>query len=125
MSKGMKLLGIALLVSAALSGMADDAPSQRMGKVKTVDFITAVKVGDVLLPAGEYKVQELMDGDSHLLVFKTMNNQEKVRVRCNLVELPRKVAQTEQDARKNDAGEPVLQSLAFQGEKARHDIGTQ
>ncbi|MBZ5566412.1 MAG: hypothetical protein LAN64_01035 [Acidobacteriia bacterium] len=125
MSKGTKLLGIALLASVALAGMAADTPSQTMGKVRTVEFITAVKVGGVLLPAGEYKVQELMDGDSHLLAFKTMNDKEKVRVHCNLVELPNKVAQTEQGAQRNDAGERILHSLAFKGEKARHEIANQ
>lgn len=125
MSKGTKLLGIALLVSVAWAGMAADAASHGMGKVRTINFMSAMRVGGVLLPAGEYKVQELMDGERHVLVFKTMNNHEKVRVHCTLVELPRKVAQTEEDARSNDSGEQVLQSLAFRGEKTRHDIADQ
>ncbi len=124
MNKRVQLLGMLLLVFATLGAAAADAPSpsHKAGKLRSIDFHTAVKVGGVLLPAGAYKVQELTGSEDNMLVFESKKHQELVRVHCKRSDLPRKVAQTEQSTMQNDAGEQVLQSVAFAGEKIRHDI---
>ena len=125
MSKGTKLLGIALLASVALAGMAADTPSQTMGKVRTVEFITAVKVGGVLLPAGEYKVLHTMEGDNHVMVFQQMNvgkkNQATAKIKCTLKTLD-KAADQSLIGYKSENNEKVLNFLQFKGDTAVHQF---
>jgi hypothetical protein len=122
MSRGLKVFGVALILTVAVSMLAADATYPNTGKTWNINFTKEVKVGTVLLPAGEYRVQHVVDGDNHLLVFKAANNREKARVPCRVEPLSGKVDQNTQVANRNDAGELVLQSLAFKGDKFRHEL---
>ncbi len=122
MNNRVQLLGMALLVSAVLTAAAAHASSHKQGKMRSVSFITPVRVGGVVLSPGEYEIRELTDGDAHMLVFITSSGREKVRVPCKLAELRAKVSKNEQVTHETDGGERVLDSLAFAGEKIRHDI---
>ena len=122
MSKALKVLGIALLLTAAVSMMAADASYPATGKVWNINLPSAMKVNGVLLPAGDYKVQHIVDGGNHVLVFKTRNDKEKVRANCKLEKLPNKVDETIEVSDLNSAGERVLQSVAFKGDTFRHEL---
>jgi len=109
------LLSIALLASAAQYkfGIAD---------TRRLTFSEPVRVGDVMLPKGDYEVTHSMQGMDHIMVFRQLNARQpaEVRVKCQLVPLPRKAEQTQQEFVINAANERVLHTLIFQGDTAQH-----
>jgi len=120
--KGLKVLVIALLLlTVASAAMAADASSVDVGKSWTLTLDQPTRVGATLLPAGEYNVRHLKDGEEHVLAFKA-GKKEMARVSCKMEELPKKAATTTLLKNKNDAGEQVLMSVAFEGDKFQHDL---
>lgn len=123
--KGLKVLGIALLLLLGMSVMAADTSSKAsaadVGKSWTVNLNKPTHVGAALLPAGDYKVQHLKDGDSHVLVFRTAKK-EIARVNCTMAPLSAKAADTLVTTDKNSAGERVLTRIAFRGDTFEHDV---
>lgn len=81
-------------------------------------------VGDVLLPAGDYKVIHTMEGENHIMVFKKLNtkNPAEARVKCQLVPLTQKATRSEQIFVFNAANQRVLHTLIFKGESAQHEF---
>ena|SRR5579864_7454610 len=108
-------LGLSVLAGTSQNkfGVAD---SQK------IMFSEPIRVGDTLLPSGEYQVLHSMDGDQHIMVFKQLNTQRpaEVRVQCQLVPLKQKAARTETRFAFNAANERVLQVLVFKGDSAQH-----
>jgi hypothetical protein len=81
-----------------------------------------VKVGDVLLPAGDYIIEHVMEGTNHIMVFRASDNKDaKVRVNCKMVDLPKKSDITFQEYSTIN-GERVLTSMTFRGDKFKHDL---
>jgi len=118
----MKLkIATALLLLTAVSAMAADASNADINKSWKLTLYHATRVGSALLPAGEYKVQHLKDGGQHVLVFKA-DKKEMARVGCTMESLPKKTAMTTVLENKNDAGEQVLISIAFEGDTVQHDL---
>jgi len=116
----MVLLAVCVLGLAALAvagqnqfGVADS---------RNVKFSAPIRVGDVLLPQGEYQVLHNMQGDEHIMVFKQLNARKplEVRAKCKLVPLSMKASQNEQAYTMNAANERVLQRLVFKGDTAQH-----
>jgi hypothetical protein len=89
------------------------------GKTRNITFNNDVKVGDKLLPAGEYKVLHLMEGNEHTLVFKSTTNVEKVRVKCNMVDLGKKSPDTLSEF-KVVGNERILTAIVFRGDNFKH-----
>jgi hypothetical protein len=87
-----------------------------------VSFGEPLKVGDVVLPKGEYKVQHTMEGENHIMVFSQLHtsNPATVRVKCQLVPLKVKAPTTQLLYGHNDANTHVLQELVFAGDTAKH-----
>jgi hypothetical protein len=87
-----------------------------------VTFTEPVRVGDTLLPSGDYQVLHTMDGNYHIMVFKQLNTGRtaEARVQCQLVPLPKKATRTETGYVLNASNERVLQSLTFKGDSAQH-----
>jgi hypothetical protein len=118
--KKIAIITILLLCVGALA-FAADTKGLGIGKTQYITFINDTKVGDKVLTAGEYRVLHLMEGSEHTLVFKSADRgDEKVRVKCNMVELRKKADQTTTEFNKNANGERVLTALTFAGERYRH-----
>jgi hypothetical protein len=109
------VLGLSALLSAGANqfGVAD---------TRQISFDKPMRVGDVLLPSGQYQVLHTMQGDTHIMVFKQMNAKKpaEASVKCQLVPLKEKAERTEKIYIVNAANERVLQTLVFRGDLAAH-----
>ena len=88
--------------------------------VHKLTLTAATRVGDALLPQGQYEVRHVMEADSHFMVFKQLSGKAEARVKCNLVPLKQKAERNEVTYVLNAAQERVLQTLKFSGDKAEH-----
>ena len=109
------VLGLAVLATAANNkfGVAD---------VHRVSFVNNVRVGDVVLPQGDYEIRHVMEGENHIMVFHRIGgkNTPDARVKCELVPLQKKASQSQRSYVTNAANEQVLHELVFAGETAKH-----
>jgi hypothetical protein len=109
------VLGLSLVASAGENkfGVADN---------RNITFSEPMRVGEMLLPRGDYQVLHTMDGNYHIMVFKQLHSKRpaEARVHCQLVPLQKKAARTETAYALNAANERVLHSLIFQGDSAQH-----
>ncbi len=64
----VKMIAVLLLVGMAGLAMAE---LNKFGVADTqkVTFNDPMKVGSVMLPKGEYKVQHTMEGSDHIMIF--------------------------------------------------------
>jgi hypothetical protein len=90
--------------------------------VRKVTLSAATRVGDVLLPQGDYEVRHVMEAENHIMLFKQLgtNKPAEARVKCNLVALKEKADQTQVIYESNGANERVLRTLRFKGDLAEH-----
>jgi len=109
------VLGLSVLAVAGQNqfGVADS---------HNISFSTPMRVGDVLLPKGEYQVLHTMEGQEHVMVFRQLNTKKpaEARVKCQLQPLSTKAPRTEQSYVLNAANERVLHTLIFRGDSAQH-----
>jgi len=108
------VLGVAVLATAANNkfGVAD---------VHKINFMNSVRIGDVVLPQGDYEIRHVMEGENHIMVFHRIGGKTaEARVKCELVPLPQKASQTQRSYVTNAANEQVLHELVFAGESAKH-----
>jgi hypothetical protein len=112
---GICVLGLTMLAGAGQNqfGVADS---------HNINFSTPVRVGDVLLPKGEYQVLHTMENQEHVMVFKQLNTKKPVeaRVKCELLALSARAPRTEQTYAINASNERVLHVLVFRGDSAQH-----
>lgn len=122
--KKIAIISVLLLCCGAFAFAADtNAKDMGVGKTQTINFITDVKVADKVLPAGEYRVQHVMEGDNHIMVFRSLaNNSEQARVKCNMVELKTKAGQTSSEILKNPNGDRVVTAITFAGTRYKHQF---
>ena len=87
-----------------------------------VTFSDPVRVADTLLPSGDYEILHTMEGQDHVMVFRQLRSRKpvEVKVKCTLVTLPEKAANTQKIYALNAANERVLRELIFKGDKAKH-----
>jgi hypothetical protein len=87
-----------------------------------ISFGEPVKVGEVVLPKGEYKVEHTMEGENHIMVFSQLHtsNPATARVKCQLVPLQVKAPATQLLYGHTAANLNVLQELVFAGDTAKH-----
>src|SRR5437016_11640286 len=87
-----------------------------------ISFGEPVKVGEVVLPKGDYKVQHTMEGENHIMVFTQLNASEPAvaHVKCQLVPLDKKAEHTQVIYGHNQADTHVLQEMLFAGDTAKH-----
>ena len=109
------VLGLSLLAVAGQNqfGVSDS---------RKVSFTSPMKVGNVLLPQGDYLVLHTMEGQDHVMIFKQLNTKKpaEARVKCQLVTLASKAPRDEQIYLVNGADVRVLHSLVFRGDSAQH-----
>jgi hypothetical protein len=79
-----------------------------------------MRVGAVVLPAGDYVIRHTMDGQEHIMVFQRARTKDEIKVKCTLVQLAKKAEHNETIYQLNAANERVLQELVFAGDKAKH-----
>jgi len=110
---------LCMLALAALAVAADNAMGIR--DINRVTFVAPIRVGTVLLPAGDYVVKHTMEGQEHVMVFEPAKGKgPNAKIKCNLVKLGQKAERTETIYAVNAANERVLQELVFQGDTAKH-----
>jgi hypothetical protein len=112
---GMCVLGLSLIAVGKQNqfGVAD---------VRNFELTAPTRIGDVLLPKGDYRVSHTMQGQDHVMVFTQLNAKKpaEARVKCQLVPLPKKAGRDEQTFAINAANERVLHTLIFKGDSAQH-----
>lgn len=119
MTKKIAILTVLFAFILGLTAFAADA-NFGVGKTRNITLLSETKVGSTVLPAGEYKVQHLMEGNEHIMVFKSVsNNKEKARVKCTMEKLDRKADQTMSLIQTVD-NQRVLTALIFAGDTYRH-----
>src|ERR1035437_1911771 len=116
----LKVLGISMCV-LALGAMAI-AGTNNMGirDVRNVTFVAPMRVGTVVLPAGDYVVRHTMEGQEHIMVFQRVRSKDEFKVKCTLVPLPQKAEQNQTIYELSAGNERVLQELVFRGDTAKH-----
>jgi hypothetical protein len=122
----MKVMLVALFV-LCVSGLLVAANLNKFGVAdqRQVTFYDPVKIGDTVVPPGEYKVLHTMDGDNHIMVFQQMNvskkSQATAKVKCDLKALD-KPADANLIGYKNEGTSRILNFLQFKGDKAVHQF---
>ncbi|MBV8207318.1 MAG: hypothetical protein JO041_11040 [Acidobacteria bacterium] len=110
------LLGLGVALGSQLNqfGIADS---------QQVTFSTAVKIGDTLVPAGDYKVLHTMQGEDHIMLFEQQGVPKSkagyAKVKCTLKPLD-EAARTNEARFRNESGVEILTLLQFKGDKAQH-----
>ncbi len=105
---------------SAVAVAADNPPGT--ANSYTVNFSEKVRVGDQLLPAGDYEIRHMMEGSEHVMVFHQLKTRKPVEVRakCTLIPLTEKADKDQRIYTLNAANERVLQELIFKGDTAKH-----
>jgi hypothetical protein len=85
-----------------------------------VSFPVAVRVGNLTLPAGDYRVKHVTDSNRHLMIFGASNETNEYRVPCRLEPLPERSKTTEQQYELDASGQNRLIALTFEGEQFKH-----
>ena len=90
--------------------------------VRKVTLTAPTRVGDVLLPQGDYEVRHVMEAENHMMVFQQLgvSKPAQARVKCNLVQLKGKAESNQVIYESNGANERVLRTLRFRGDLAEH-----
>lgn len=108
---------VVLIISAAAMAANQFGISDK----RQVTFYNPVRIGDTLLPAGEYTVLHQMQGNDHIMVFsKPGKKPVEARVKCTLTPLSTAAPQSQVEFRLNAAKEHVLTRMVFQGDRAEH-----
>jgi hypothetical protein len=111
-------IAVVLCVSGVLSAKTN---KYGVADVRKVTLSAPTRVGDVLLPQGQYEVRHVMEADSHIMVFKQIGGKSaEARVKCNLTPLQQRVGHDQVVYTLNAANERVLQTLRFSGDSAEH-----
>lgn len=122
----MRVLKVVAVVAVCLiaAGVLLAANQNKFGVADTriVTFDQPMLVGNVLLPQGDYQVKHTMDGDNHVMVFTQLHTKKaaEARVKCTLVPLPQKAAQSATLYTRDASDRHVLQELVFKGDQAKH-----
>lgn len=109
------VLGVTVLAAAGTNSMG-------VADLQKITFTGTVRIGDTVLPAGDYEVRHVMEGQEHIMVFHAVGKTKApdARVKCSLQPLPQKADQTQKVYTVNAANEQVLQAIIFRGDTAKH-----
>ena len=115
---------LAIAVSVCLLNVVAVAGQDQLGiaDVYRISFPEPVRVADTMLPAGNYEIRHVMEGENHFMVFHQLGVKKPVEVRakCTLVPLPEKAVESQKFYMLNAANERVLHELIFKGDRAKH-----
>ena len=118
-SKVLVLVVISVLMVAVLASAGDKLG---IANYQRVSFSGNVRVGDVVMPQGDYEVKHVMEGENHIMVFNRLGGGKAAsfRVKCSLLPLGEKAKATEKKYVLNAANEQVVQEIVFKGHSAKH-----
>jgi hypothetical protein len=69
-----KVLMLAMVGVMALAVVAQAGNSKfGVDDVRTVTFSDEVRIGEALLPSGDYEIRHVMDGKDHVMVFHKLS----------------------------------------------------
>lgn len=121
--RNLKSTALFFALILCLSSMLQAATNKYgVADVRKVTLSAPTRVGDVLLPQGDYEVRHVMEAENHMMVFKQLgtNKPAEARVKCNLVQLKEKIDGNQVIYESNGANERVLRTLRFKGDLAEH-----
>jgi hypothetical protein len=113
-----------ILISVVLIGTAVAGPKLNkygVADIARVNFIAPVRVGEALLPAGDYEVRHTMVGEDHVMEFKQVGGKAEAKAKCTLIPTKEKAA-LDQTIFVVNGNERVLQRLILKGELAEHQF---
>ena len=118
-----KAVAAILLLLASLAAVGANTPKNMgVGQTRNITFVGPVKVGGAVLPAGNYRVEHVMEGENHVMVFENLGKKEAAaRVNCQMIELQNKAAESSQEYETQD-GAKVLKALTFRGDTYKHQF---
>ena len=117
----LKSIALFFVVILCLTSVLQ-AGTNKYADVRKVTLSAPTRVGDVLLPQGDYEVRHVMEAENHMMVFKQLgtNKPAEARVKCNLVQLKEKIDGNQVIYESNGTNERVLRTLRFRGDLAEH-----
>ncbi len=102
-------------------GVTAVATDLGIAEKRDIKFYDPIKIGDQIVPAGEYTVIHQMQGNDHIMVFTRIGKKPlEARVKCSLTPLKAAAERTEVEYKLNDKKEHVLARITFRGDKAEH-----
>jgi hypothetical protein len=120
------LMGI--IFALVVLGLSVAAGAQKgndfgVGTTRHVTFDQAVRVQGQLVPAGDYVVEHVMEGQNHIMVFKRLPRRNpEFKFACNMVKLENKAKQSTK-VYDTASGNMVLKSITFAGDSYEHVFG--
>lgn len=117
----VKFMAVLALVTIAAMAMAE-LNQFGVADIQKVTFNDPMKIGQVVLPKGEYKVQHVMEGETHIMIFtqQKVANPAEARVKCQLVKLESKAERTQLLYTQDAGNARILQEIVFRGDTAKH-----
>ena len=110
-----------MVVVLAVGAAAMAANQFGIADKRDVKFYDSIRVGETLLPAGDYVVVHQMQGEEHIMVFtRTGHKSLEARLKCILKPLTNPADQTQVEYKMNANKERVLTRLVFKGDRAEH-----
>ena len=112
-----------VLAIVSLAGIAVWASENMVSwKAQEVKLSQPARAGNVLLPAGEYRVVHEMLGTQHILAMTLLGKDKQTfRVPCSMQPLAKTATQTEQHYR-YEGKEKILVGLVFVGDTVFHSF---
>jgi len=119
--RSLRITGIVLTVLALVSVALAGGTNPGIRDSYKINFDQPVRIGQALLPAGDYTIRHTMEGQDHVMVFQAASGKiAEVKAKCTLVALPKKADQNRKVYSVNAANEHVLQELVFSGDTQKH-----
>lgn len=116
----VKVIGVVLCMLALVSFAASADKGMGIRDTYNVKFDSATRVGTAVLPAGDYVIHHVMEGQNHIMVFKAKDTKNETRVKCTLVPLAQKAQSDQVVYLQSSSNERVLQEFVFRGDTAKH-----
>jgi len=118
----MRKMAFLMAITVLMLGAAAIAANQYgIADTRPVTFYDSVRVGDTLLPAGDYVVTHQMKGDEHIMLFtKSGRKPVSASVKCTLKSLNSTAPQSQVEYKLNAAKEHVITRMVFKGDRAEH-----
>ena len=104
-----------------------------IGKKGDIHFTTPVQAGDTVLQPGMYRVQHVVEGSEHFVVFKQMempagyrhgntpvSPEAAARIKCRIEATSDKIRKTAVSVRTNAAGGKEVAEVDIAGERFKH-----
>lgn len=118
----MRKTAFLIAITVFILGAAAMAGNQfGIADTRPVTFYDSVRVGDTLLPAGDYVVSHQMKGEEHIMLFKKQGRKAvRASLKCTLKTLSEPAPQSQVEYRLNAAQEHVITRMVFKGDRAEH-----